>query len=55
MNVAELETAERKDPLEHFIEFYTIQNNQVPPDERRIDIMRDIIREAGEGEGHASD
>ena len=55
MNVAELEAAGRKDPLEHFIEFYTLQNNQVPPDDRRIDIMRDIIREAGEGEGHASD
>lgn len=55
LNVTELESAERKDPLEHFIDFYTAQNNQVPPDQRRIDIMRDIIREVREGTGHASD
>jgi len=52
LNVAALEAAEQKDPLQHFIDFYTVQNNQVPPDARRIDMMRDIIREV-EGGGEA--
>lgn len=49
LNVAALEAAEQKDPLQHFIDFYTVQNNQVPPDARRIDMMRDIIREVEGG------
>ena len=51
----ELADAERKDALEHFIDFYTAQNNHVPPDARRVSVIRDIIRELEEGSGHAAD
>ena len=55
LSTAVLETAERKDPMQHFIDFYTLQNNQVPPDQRRLDIMRDIIRQVREEGSHAPD
>lgn len=44
----EMEDAESLTPLEHFIAFYKAQNNQVEPDEKRIAIMSDVIREAEE-------
>ena len=49
-----LEIEARKGVLEHFIDFYTRQNNQVPPDARRVAIMREIIEAAKEGD-HAAD
>ena len=49
---AEVRDAERRTPLEHFSAFYEAQNGQ-PPDERRLDVMRQVIGEA-EAMGHAS-
>ena len=37
---------ENRSPLELFSDFYTAQNNDVPPDERRLAIMREVIEEA---------
>lgn len=37
---------ENRSPLELFSDFYTAQNNDVPPDERRLEIMREVIEEA---------
>lgn len=54
MPAPEAEAAERKDALAHFIDFYTQQNNQVPPDARRVRIMREIITAVEEGK-HAAD
>lgn len=48
MNSEEIAEAEQKDVLEHFIDFYTRQNNQVPPDERHIGIMMEIIEQVKE-------
>lgn len=45
---AEIDDAESLTPLEHFIAFYQAQNNQVEPDEKRVEIMRDVIAEAEE-------
>lgn len=39
-------TPENRSPLELFCDFYTAQNNDVPPDERRLAIMREVIEEA---------
>ena len=49
-----LEVAEQKQPLDHFIDFYTRQNNQVAPDARRVAIMREIIEQA-EAKLHETD
>lgn len=54
MPVEALEVAEQKDPLEHFVDFYTRQNNQVPPDARRMAIMKEIIEQVRE-KGYAAD
>ena len=54
MPVEALEAAEQKDPLEHFVDFYTRQNNQVPPDARRMAIMREIIEQV-RTKGYAAD
>ncbi len=43
---AEVEAAERRTPLEHFTAFYEAQNNGVPPGERRLAVMRQVIEEA---------
>ena len=43
---AEVEAAEKRTPLEHFTAFYEAQNNGVPPDERRLAVMRQVIEEA---------
>lgn len=40
--------AENFSPIEHFQTFYTMQNRETPPDERRMDVMRQIIQEAEE-------
>ncbi len=53
MDVGELEIAENKGPLEHFVDFYTLQNNQVPPDARRLAVMREIIEQVEEGSHEA--
>lgn len=50
----DIQMESQKNPLEHFIDFYTLQNNQTPPDERRLDIMSDIIQQAEE-DRNASD
>ena len=49
-----LEAAEQKQPLDHFIDFYTRQNNQAAPDARRVAIMREIIEQA-EAKLHETD
>ena len=48
-----LEGAEDRTPLEHFIDFYTQQNDQQPPDEDRVALIRGII-EGLEVDGRAS-
>lgn len=53
-DAADIELEAQKDALEHFIDFYTRQNNQVPPDERRVAVMREIIESVKERE-HAAD
>lgn len=40
------ERVEEKDPLEHFVDFFTAQNNGQTPSESQIQIMRKIIEEA---------
>lgn len=40
--------AENLSPLEHFQAFYAMQNRDTPPDERRLDVMRQIFEEAEE-------
>ena len=40
------ERVEEKDPLEHFVDFFTAQNNGQSPSERQMQIMRQIIEEA---------
>lgn len=40
--------AENISPLEHFQTFYALQNHDTPPDERRMDVMRQIIEKAEE-------
>jgi len=40
--------AENLTPMEHFQAFYTLQNHETPPDERRMDVMRQIIEKAEE-------
>lgn len=52
-SMSELAEAEATDPLSHFIAFYQAQNRSRPPDERRLAIMRGIIKEAEERQ-HAS-
>ena len=42
----ELEDADRKTPLEHFMDFYRAQTGDKPPDERRLGVMRAVIEEA---------
>ncbi len=37
---------ENRSPLDLFTDFYTAQNNDVAPDERRLAIMREVIEEA---------
>ena len=44
-NVQEFEPS--LDPLEHFIAFYTHQNNKPPTDEQ-VDLVRQIIQEGDE-------
>lgn len=51
----ELDPGAGRDPLGHFVDFYTLQNNQVPPDERRVAIMREIIEQVGEERERAAD
>ena len=46
--------AESFTPLEHFLQFYQVQNHDQPADEKRIAVMKRIIEEA-EGKQHASD
>lgn len=46
MHELEMADAEALTPLEHFMTFYKGQNNLVPPDERRIAVMRGVIEEA---------
>ena len=41
------ERVEEKNPLEHFVDFFTAQNNGQSPSERQMQIMRQIIEEAG--------
>ena len=43
------ERVEEKSPLEHFIEFYTVQNGGTAPSEGQVQLMRRIIQEAQEG------
>lgn len=47
---AEVENADAENltPLEHFQTFYALQNHDTPPDERRLEVMRQIIEEAEE-------
>ncbi len=52
-SMSELAQAEATDPLSHFIAFYQAQNGSRPPDERRLAIMREVIKEAEERQ-HAS-
>ena len=40
--------AENLSPIEHFQTFYALQNHETPPDERRLEVMRQIIQEAEE-------
>ena len=40
------ERVEEKNPLEHFVDFFTAQNNGQSPSERQMQIMRQIIEEA---------
>ena len=40
--------AENLTPMEHFQAFYALQNHETPPDERRMDVMRQIIEKAEE-------
>ena len=42
------EDAEALSPLEHFQAFYTLQNRDTPPDEKRLTVMRQIFEEAEE-------
>ena len=53
LNIEAMEIEAHKDALEHFIDFYTRQNNQQPPDARRVSIMREIIESVKEGEDAA--
>ncbi len=46
--VVENHDAESLSPIEHFQAFYAMQNRETPPDERRMEIMRQIIEEAEE-------
>lgn len=45
------ERVEEKNPLEHFVDFFTAQNNGQPPSEFQMRIMRQIIQEAEEKSG----
>ena len=49
-----LESVEEKTPLEHFVHFYTIQNNGQAPGEDQMQLIQRIIAEA-EVEMHAPD
>lgn len=40
--------AENVSPLEHFCTFYAMQNHDTPPDERRLEVMLQIIQKAEE-------
>ena len=40
--------AENLSPLEHFQAFYTLQNHDTPPDERRMAVMQQILEKAEE-------
>lgn len=46
MREIEAADAETLSPMEHFMTFYAAQNNLVPPDERRVAVMRGVIEEA---------
>ena len=46
--VVENDDAENLSPLEHFQTFYALQNHETPPDERRMEVMRQIIEKAEE-------
>ena len=49
-----LESVEEKTPLEHFVHFYTLQNNGQVPSEAQMQLIRKVIDEA-EVEIHAAD
>ena len=49
-----LESVEEKSPLEHFVHFYTIQNNGQAPGEAQLELIRKVISEA-EVEMHEAD
>lgn len=44
----ELNAAEDKSPIDHFIDFYTAQNGGTPPKEAHLKVMNSIIRNAWE-------
>lgn len=46
--VVENNDAENLSPIEHFQTFYAMQNHETPPDERRLEVMLQIIQEAEE-------
>ena len=41
-----LESVEEKNPLEHFVHFYTIQNNGQAPSEAQMELIKKVIGEA---------
>ena len=54
IDTGDIQAEMQKDVLEHFVDFYAMQNNGTLPDERRMTIMRDIIQQAKE-DRHAAD
>lgn len=49
LEVQGIRTVENRTPLELFADFYAYQNNQVPPDEARLQLVTEILKEL-EGE-----
>lgn len=48
VDVAAMETFEKKTPPELFVDFFTLQNNGVPPTERQLEIVRKLFAELQE-------
>ena len=48
-----VERVEEKDPLEHFVHFFSVQNNGQLPSEAQMELIRQVIMEA-EVHAHAS-
>ena len=49
-----LEHVDERSPLEHFVHFFSIQNNGQPPSDVQLELIRRVVQEA-EVEIHAPD